>query len=79
MTRWPAAWRSSAPGAACPACGERAGRSILMGMPSGDVFEALDAGEIAIETGGCCVTQKTRRTAARPAANHSAVKPQPRR
>jgi hypothetical protein len=27
-----------------------------MGMPSGEVFEALDAGVIDIEIGGCCLT-----------------------
>lgn len=56
MTRWPAEWLSSAPGAPCPACGARAGRPILMGMPSGEVFEALEAGVVDIEIGGCCLT-----------------------
>lgn len=45
MTRWPKGWRSSAPGIEYPSCGESTGRPILMGMPTDDVFAALDAGE----------------------------------
>jgi hypothetical protein len=56
MTPWPAEWLSNAPAATCPAFGERARRPILLGMPSGDVIEARDAGEIDIEIGGCCIT-----------------------
>ncbi len=56
MTTWPKSWLAGSPGAACPTCGERSGRPILMGMPSGEVFEALDAGAIDIELGGCCIS-----------------------
>lgn len=56
MSGWPESWRSSAPGATCPSCGEPTGRPILRGMPGPDVLEALDAGEIDVVIGGCSIT-----------------------
>lgn len=57
MTDWPRTWRTATFGRACPACGERSGRPILRGMPSNDVFQALERGEISIVVGGCCVAE----------------------
>jgi DNA-directed RNA polymerase subunit RPC12/RpoP len=54
--QWPPEWRRSSPGAQCPNCGARSGRPILWGMPTADVFEAISAGEIDVEIGGCLVT-----------------------
>lgn len=43
-------------GRACPSCGLQEGRPILWGMPGLEVFEALQAGEISIGIGGCCIS-----------------------
>lgn len=53
---WPKTWLAETPGRVCPSCGARAGRPILWGMPSADVFGAIEAGEIDIRLGGCCVS-----------------------
>lgn len=52
---WPRAWLATTPGKRCPRCGERTGRPILWGMPSGDVFRASEEGKIDIVFGGCIV------------------------
>ena len=51
---WPPDWRSAA-GPPCPACGEP-GRPIVWGMPSSELMEAVEAGLIDVELGGCCVS-----------------------
>jgi hypothetical protein len=45
--------------ATCPACGKRAGVRIIYGMPSHEVFEAEERGEVAI--GGCIVGESDHR------------------
>ena len=56
-TTWPKTWLRTTPGRACPSCGARAGRPIIWGMPTGEVFEALDSGEIDVGIGGCVVSE----------------------
>ena len=55
-TRWPKPWLRTSLGHACPSCGSLAGRPILWGMPTSEVFDAIEAGRIDIEIGGCCVS-----------------------
>lgn len=57
QVRWPNSWLRTSPGRLCPSCGAREGRPILWGMPTFEVFEAAEAGEIDIEIGGCCVSE----------------------
>ena len=54
-TTWPKSWLVETPGKKCPSCGERTGRPILWGMPSGDVAMASEDGTIDIFFGGCIV------------------------
>lgn len=37
----------------CPACSEKSGVDISYGMPSPELFEAAERGEVAL--GGCCI------------------------
>ena len=55
MSDWPKKWRAGTAGLTCPRCGERAGRPILRGMPTHEVFRAIDEGVIDIALGGCCI------------------------
>ena len=50
-TTWPKSWLVETPGKKCPSCGERTGRHILWGMPSGDVaVVVVGAGPIGLAT-----------------------------
>ncbi len=37
----------------CPVCGEKSGVNIMYGMPTEELWEAAERGEVAI--GGCCL------------------------
>ena len=37
----------------CPSCGQRTGVNIAYGLPSEEMFEMAERGEIAL--GGCCI------------------------
>ena len=50
---WPKEWRAEHPSKTCPTCGELAVRPVMLGMPGGSVWEAMDAGIIDIHIGGC--------------------------
>ena len=52
---WPVSWLASSPGAVCPACGEAAGRPVVMGLPSPELIDAGISGELDIHFGGCCI------------------------
>ena len=52
---WPKSWLAETPGKRCPRCGERAGRPILWGMPTFEVFAACEDGTIDVAIGGCIV------------------------
>ena len=58
---WPRSWKAGSRSARCPSCGASEGRPIMWGMPGPEVFEALAAGEIDIDLGGCCVEPQTHR------------------
>ena len=46
-------WLAEHPSKVCPTCAERAVRPVMLGMPGGSVWEAMDAGIIDIHIGGC--------------------------
>lgn len=52
---WPRSWLPASPGARCPSCDTTTGRPIVMGMPSYDLFEAVERGVIDVVLGGCIV------------------------
>lgn len=56
MDDWPEAWRAGNPGRVCPKCGASAVRPALFGMPTVDVFDAVESGEISIVIGGCVLS-----------------------
>jgi hypothetical protein len=55
MADWPEDWLTGSQSRDCPACSAPAGRPLMLGMPDGEVFAALDRGEIDIAIGGCIV------------------------
>lgn len=56
MSNWPKSWLTASPGRACSSCGAKAGRPILRGLPTPEVFEALDKGVIDVALSGCCIS-----------------------
>lgn len=56
MHRWPKSWRADAPGCRCPSCGTDTGRPVVRGMPTEELVQAVDRGELDVVFGGCCVT-----------------------
>ena len=43
----------------CPACRTHAGVPILWGMPTIETWEAVEAGDLDVVIGGCCVEDVT--------------------
>lgn len=55
--KWPRRFLATTPGRRCPNCGERSGRPIIRGMPTGEVCEASEDGTIDVFIGGCIISE----------------------
>jgi hypothetical protein len=52
---WPIECLAEHPSRTCPICGAQAVRPVMLGLPAGTVWDAMEAGVIDIRLGGCTV------------------------